>query len=265
VPVILPPTATLPLDTVDTVLNFSRARINDAIQGISGNLLADTQPYTFTLLNAAFRHLQEDLANAGNPAFTNETVLFGLPVVALNDPSVQVWMSCQYYFDGVSFYTAPEAPLLPFDCILPLRLWERQSGTQNQFTDMNPVNDGLPDNVKTNWLGLWDWRGNAIYMPGALIERDVRIRYASYLADIASSGTALVPLIRSADALAHYVAAEFCNSRGTAEDAAVGSTFAAKGMAAMKRMTNRDARREQRGNHRRQGYSNGRHSGWGTM
>jgi hypothetical protein len=37
-----------------------------------------------------------------------------------------------------------------------------------------------------------------------------------------------------------------------------------QGQQAMKRMQNRDARREQRGQHRKIGYSRGRHAGWGT-
>ena len=261
-PVIPPPPTALPLDTVDTVLNFTRARINDSILSISGNLLSDSQPYTFTLLNGAFRHLQEDLANAGSPAFTNEAVLLAVPVVANNDPSTQVWMSCQYFFDGSSYY---DSPVLPFDCILPLRVWERQTGTQNQFNEMPPTNDGLPDNVKTNYMSLWEWRQNAIYMPGSLISRDLRIRYASYLPDIASSGTALVPIIRCSDALSNYVAAEFAFSRGSADANAVAGSFLSAGQQAMKRMINRDARREQRGNHRRVGYSSGRHGGWGIL
>lgn len=261
-PILPPPPTALPLDSVDTVLNFTRARINDSILSISGNLLSDTQPYTFTLLNAAFRHLQEDLANAGAPAFINESVLLNLPLVSGMDPSLQVWMSCQYFFDGTSYW---DSPVLPFDCILPLRMWERQTATQNQFTSMHPTNDGLPDNVKTNYLNLWEWRNNAIYMPGALIGRDVRIRYASYLPDIASNGTALVPIIRCADALSNYVAAEFAFSRGSAEANAVGNSFLVMGQQSMQRMNNRDARREQRGNHRRPGYSTGRHSGWGIL
>jgi hypothetical protein len=259
-PVLPPPATALPLDSVDTVLNFARARLNDSILTVAGNLLADSQPYTFTLLNAAFRHLQEDLANAGCPAFTNEAVLFNLPVVALQDPASQVWMSCQWYFDGSSYYTSP---VLPFDCIMPLRVWERPSNTQQQFSQMDPSNDGLADPRKTSYLGTWEWRQNAIYMPGANQLRDIRVRYASYLADIASSGTALVPLIRCADALANYVAAEFAFSRGSPDAVAVGNSFLTAGQMSMKRMINRDARREQRGNHRRPGYSSGRHRGWG--
>ena len=264
-PVLPPPAPLLPLDSVDTVLNFARARLNDSILTIAGNLLADSQPYTFTLLNAAFRHLQEDLANAGCPAFTNEAVLVGLPIVANRDPATQVFISCQYFFDGSSYYSTPISPVLPFDCILPLRVWERQTGTQNQFTQMNPTNDGLPDGPKTNYLSVWEWRQNAIYMPGALISRDLKVRYASYLADIASSGSALVPIIRCADSLANYVAAEFAFSRGSPDAVAAGNSFLAAGQMSMKRIINRDARREQRGNHRRPGYSSGRHRGWGVF
>src|ERR1039458_4727384 len=97
-PVIPPPPTALPLDTADTVLNFARAALNDSILSISGNLLADSQPYTFTLLNLGFRMMQEDLADSGAPAFTNEAVLTGLPVVANTDPATQVFMSCQYFF-----------------------------------------------------------------------------------------------------------------------------------------------------------------------
>ena len=102
-------------------------------------------------------------------------------------------------------------------------------------------------------------------MPGSLIACDLRVRYASYLADIASSGTALVPIIRCADALAHYVAAEFAFSRGSVEANAAANSFLSMGQQSMKRMINRDAHREQRGNHRRPGYSSGRHSGWGVL
>ncbi len=260
-PVLPPPATALPLDSVDTVLDFARAALNDSILTVAGNLLADSQPYTFTLLNLGFRLMQEDLANAGCPAFTNEAVLFDLPVVALQDPASQVWMSCQWYFDGSSYYTSP---VLPFDCIMPLRLWERQSGTQQQFTQMNPTNDGLPDARKTNYFGVWDWRQNAIYLTGANVLRDMRMRYASYLPDIPASGSALVPVIRCAMALSFYVAAAFAFSRGSPAATTVGNNFRSQGKESLGIMNNRDARREQRGNHRRPGYSSGRHRGWGV-
>ena len=260
-PILPPPTTALPFDTADTILNLARARLNDTILSAAGNLLSDSQNYTFTLLNGGFTHLQDDLANAGSAALTNEAVLPSLPIVSSTDPATQVFMSCQYFFDGTSYYSSP---VLPFDCILPLRIWERQAGTQQIFSEIPPANDGLPDLTKTNYLRIWEWRNNAIYMPGSLVSRDLRVRYASYLPAIAASGTALVPLIRCSDALAHYVCAEFAFARGVPEATAVGNSFLAQGQAAMKRMMNREARQQQRGNHRRRGYSSGRHCGWGN-
>ena len=259
-----PPPGALPFDTADMVLDLARARLNDTILSSAGNLLADSQPYTLTLLNGAFRHLQEDMADAGTPALKDEALLLALPVVANIDPAIQVFVNCQYFFDGTSYYTSP---VLPFNCIRPLWMRERQSGTTNIFTPMGIANDYIPERVKTNYLGVWQWRNNAIYMPGALIPRDVRIGIATYLADIAPIGVnpfgkSPVPLIRCADALAHYVCAEFAFARGQAEAVGVGNSFLAQGQAAMKRMKNRDARADQRGNHRRIGYSSGRHCGW---
>lgn len=262
-PIIPPVTPGIPYDTADTILNLARARLNDTIFSAAGNLLSDSQNYTFTLLNGAFQHLQEDLANAGAAAMTQEVVLEGIPVVGGTDPALQCFLNYQYFFDGVSYFAPPESPVLPQDLILPLRVWERQSGTQQIFTQVSPVNDGLPDLVKTGYLRVFDWRNNCIFMPGANIVKDLRVRYASYLSDIPSSGTAPVPILRCRDALAHYVCAEFAFSRGSPEATAVGNSFMGMGQAAMKRMMNREARQQQRGQHRRIGYSNGRHAGWG--
>ena len=70
---------------------------------------------------------------------------------------------------------------------------------------------------------------------------------------------------QGADALANYVAAEFAFSRGDPNAVVAGQSFLSAGQMSMKRMMNRDARREQRGNHRRPGYSSGRHRGWGIL
>lgn len=263
-PILPPPAVSIPFDTADTILNLARARLNDTIFSAAGNLLSDTQNYTFTLFNGAWRHLQEDLANAGTAALIQEAVIEGFPVCGSTDPSTQAFLNQQYYFDGVNYWVPPDVGLLPQDCILPLRIWERNNGTNQIFTQISPANDGLPDLVKTNRNRIYEWRNNAIYMPGANIVLDLRIRYASYLADIPALGTSVIPILRCSDALAHYVCAEYAFSRGSAEAQEAGTGFAAMGNAAMKRMLNREARQQQRGNHRRQGYSKGRHWGWGN-
>ena len=148
---ILPPANTIPFPSADDVLNLARARLNDTIFSAAGNLLANTQNYTFTLLNGAFEHLQEDMADSGYPAMTRETVLEALAVVGTTDPSAQVAVSYQNYFDGVSYW---DSPVLPQDLIIPLRLQERQTGTQQFFTDIQQANDGIRDQVKTLYFGV---------------------------------------------------------------------------------------------------------------
>jgi len=98
--------------------------------------------------------------------------------------------------------------------IVPLRLWERQNGTTEDFVQMDPVNDGLPSSSQTSRLRLWDWRGDSIYMPGAIQVNDLRLRYAAYLADLVN-GASPVMLLRSKNALAYFTAAQFAAARGS--------------------------------------------------
>jgi hypothetical protein len=294
---ILPPTGPSPAyDDADAILNLARTRLNDCPLALSGNLLSNTQPYTQTIFNGAFQHLQEDLADYGEPRLVSETVIYALPPVSGTDPATQVYINQAQYFDGQNYYFPPgqssavvtalsylesqsalkyqigttSTPnwVLPQDMILPLRLWERQAGTQNIFTPMFQSNDGLMDCPKTGWLRTYDWREDAIYMPGALIARDIRLRYAAYLADLETVGSVQwyqqpVPMYRCRDSLAHYVCAEFAFSRGSNQAVAVGNSFLAQGQASMRRIVNRQLRQKQRGNHRRRPYASGRHQGWG--
>lgn len=242
----MPVIQTTPYDTATQVLNLTRSIINDAAQSISGAILTDTAPYTMELLNAAYRDLQHELINSGVETFSKESIL--LNVLAINtavsgDPSAQVYVSYTGYNDGVATYANP---VLPVDMIVPLRLWERQNGTTEDFVQMDPVNDGLPSSSQTARLRLWDWRGDAIYMPGAIQANDLRLRYAAYLADL-TSGSSLVMILRSKNALAYFTAAQFAAARGSPAADALRAT----GLEFVKQMTVRTSRKKQRGEHRR--------------
>ena len=47
-----------PYPLVQDILNLARARVNDTAISIDGSLLSNTQPYTLTLLNGAWRWMQ---------------------------------------------------------------------------------------------------------------------------------------------------------------------------------------------------------------
>lgn len=268
-----PPTPTVPFDSVDTAMNMARMRLNDCPLALSGNLLADSQPYAQQTYNLAWRSFQRDLANYGDPAQTEEVFISALPSVSSTDPAVQVYLGQAFYFDGTSYYTTP---LLPQDLIIPLHLKERMAGTAQIFTPMDPCDDGLPMGPKTAYLRCWEWRsagpgnGNAIYMPGATVQKDIWLRYASFLPDAVTSGTVMwynqpIPMLQCADILAFYIAAEFAYSRGSEQAKAVANSFWADGKNAMRSLINSTTmKNRQRINHRRRSYSAGKHRGWAS-
>ena len=270
------PPPSIPFDLVDAAMNTARVRMNDTPLALTGNLLADTQPYAQTIYNDGWRTFQRDLAEYGDPACTEEVILPALQVVASIDPATMFYVSQQYVFDGQNYYTTPYASVLPQDLICPLHLKERLAGSQQLFTPMWPCDNGVPLVPKTTYLRYWEWRsagpgnGLAIFMPGATISRDVWMRYASYLPDAVDDSPIAdtpwnqqpLPMLRCSDIVADYVAAEFAFSRGSEQAKAVANSFWADGKAKMRSYVNSTTMKiRQRINHRRRPYSAYRHQG----
>jgi hypothetical protein len=259
-------------------MDMARMLINDCPLGLSGNLLADTQPYAQQTYNMAWRRFQSDLAQSGDPAQTEEVLLLSFPVVANNDPATLVYVGQADYFDGQNYWVPPDVSLLPQDLIMPLHLKERMGGTTQPLIEMWPCDNGIPMGPKNAYLHWWEWRsagpgnGNAIFMPGATVVRDIWLRYASFLPDaVPTTDPALtwyqqpIPMLRCADALAFYIAAQFAYSRGSEQAKAVANSYWSDGKEAMRGLLNQTTMKvRQRINHRRRSYSAGRHNGWAT-
>lgn len=251
-----------PYDTVDSVLNTTRVRINDAIVSLGGEVLTDTQPFTQQMTNDGWRKLQAFLANNGMARFRSRCVLHAFPVVGTMDPASQTLLNWSWYYDGVSYFYPPDTQVLPQDFILPLTVGERITGTNATFTPMNLATDGrLPDWRKRGWNGWWDWREDGIYMPGSLYSMDLEIYYAAFLQDFVTQGDTqwfqqAVPIMRCRSALANYIAAEFADPRGDLDAAA----FTAKAEQDARLIWNREVSMKQRVNVTRRGY-NGRNRG----
>ena len=118
-------------DTLEQVVNTARVRVNDAINGISGNTLQDTASFTIYMINAAWRRLQDSLAGYGCSELKEESTLATVAAVVSADPTTRT---------TISWLTSPA---LPDDMISPLKLWERQSGGTS-MTTMTQVFNGLP-------------------------------------------------------------------------------------------------------------------------
>ncbi len=270
IPAIPQATGATPYDTVNTVLNTVKTRLN-ALGKQPADILISGQPYMQQCFNTAWRKFQMYLANMGYIKFTSEIELDNLAPKTSQDPAVQTSLDWNGYNNG----TVLDATIkLPQDLILPMRIWQRVTGQNALFSPMAQWLDGMPSMPSTPYNQTWEWRGDAIYFTGANSALDIRVRYANYIADfIETTGTPwygqTVPIVRALDSLSLYVCAEIAGSRPDLELDTAAFTSAAEDAA--KLIYNRDVRQKQRVNVRRMSRS-GRlegnygfgSSGWGN-
>jgi hypothetical protein len=206
-----------PLDTLESALNTARVRLLDAMTGLAGDILVDSNPATLVAVNAAWRRLQELLVNFGFSWLEPERIIV-VPACSSVDPGVQVSIGWTGYSNGVPLAPPAPAPALPQDLIAPISLWERAMGN-GSFYPMDKLDNGLPAVPKRPFNGSWEWRNGAIYLPGATQATDVRIRYSACSPDFVAPGTLAfslqtIPIVRAMNALAWFICAEFAKPRG---------------------------------------------------
>lgn len=250
---------TVSVVTSPTTLNLVQTAgvqnaVNYSLVIPTGDIFADYQAYVLPTVNLAWRKLQKKLADKGHPQLESEAIISSLPIVTNLDPGSQQWINWTNFFDGTQ---QQSSPTLPSDFISPLRLWERQTfvGTNlTPFTEMHPASDALRSKAKGSYNRYWDWRSDAIYLPGAILNLDLRVRYARALPDISAAaggfGSTVVPITRCADALAYYTAGIFVVPRG----GLTGPDFEAKGDAAVDQITNAFAKLQQRASYSRRAW-----------
>jgi hypothetical protein len=213
------PVLTTPYSLAGDVTKLIRAAINDmgTSSGVAGNLFSDTQPYTFILLQSAYRELFAVLRKNGWETAKAEIILSTVPLVTSPDPGIQVLVSFTGSNNGTNNFANP---FLPPDLIIPTRLWERQTGSLSQFCPMDLVMDSLPSLQQGSSLRYWQWRQNdGLYFCGATQNVDVRMQYAS-LPNILTLVADPVMIIGGENALAYMTAGLFGFARGSAQSEA---------------------------------------------
>jgi hypothetical protein len=101
----------------------------------------------------------------------------------------------------------------------PIKLWERQTGTNNGFQEMTQPQDGLSPRQQGPCLREWEWRNNNINFHGATQQRDIRMRYYGALPQFFSQtldfSATYVPVLDCTDAVAYMTAVKYARMLGS--------------------------------------------------
>lgn len=219
--------------SLNAIMNLVRALVNDSQAGYTGTpgegqIITDNpqiSPFTQPFLNSAIREVYRELRNVGQPTLIKDNVIVsGIPVMnspvngpATPDPAVQVRLGFDGFFDGSQIQGNF---LLPQDLLYPEKVWERASATNNPFVEMTQPEFGINGyGLQGPSLVIWEWRGDAIWMPGATAIRDLRLRYycafPQFFSDTLDFDSTFVPILDSIDAIAYKCASKYATMLGS--------------------------------------------------
>jgi hypothetical protein len=211
----MPVLASSAYNTAEDVLNRVRVIINDS-EVAGGDILTDTAPFTFTLLNGGYERVQLELAKAGIEVSITEWWLIGLPIVATIDPEARMVIDdsgCNIVFPNGTGDVFSMTPQLPVNLVLPLDLYERQTATTCEARKMSQARSGLASCCQDLYLLEWEWQAEGIRTRGALQSQDLKIKGEQQLPQLVVP-TDPVPIRGVINAAAYFAAMIFSESRG---------------------------------------------------
>jgi hypothetical protein len=261
-----PPANVAPYEVLDDgngggALALARARLNDMIQSVGGDILKVSQPFSRTYCNGGWRRLQHFLANLGYARLVDEIIISSVPICLNSDPASQCWIDWTGFYDGTQIWSDYA---LPQRCSFVLKIWDRVSGYNAGWGEpLIESMDGLPAAFKYPRNGRFDYRNDKYYFPGTTIPVDMRFRFGQYLPNFTTQGSTQwyqqpVPIVGATDALADFICVEACDGRDDVDS----STFKSRAEAEAKLIFNRDVRLKNRSNVRRRPRSGGRGRGY---
>lgn len=180
-----------------------------------------TDPMLMAYVNSAYRALQRALKATGSTEFKEGQAFVTIPGLTFADPSAQVFLN----FEGLSIDSdadpAPEFDIstpigqLPNDLLSPIELWERRTGSSDDFIPMIDLTNtgGLPSRPQGIVLSCFEWIGDALTFIGATQDNDIKIRYNKGLPPV-SDGASQLFVLNSEDYHAFSVASMATKSRG---------------------------------------------------
>jgi hypothetical protein len=213
---------------------LSRSLVNDMFPGGLntapgvGRILTDDASFTLPYLNSAFRTLQRKLRIGGVTFPVKEEILYNLTPIVTPSSDIFVYVDYNGYFDGTASH---DSPALPGDLMQPYAVWEQNTSgaSQNGWCLMGQPPDVF-ECLQGTSLGIWEWRSYGIYMPGATLTKNLKIKYLSGQPPInvppQNFATTSINIADSTDALAYLVAKQYSIARGASDVSAFNEGFA---------------------------------------
>lgn len=200
--------------SLQSIADLFRSGINDTFSNSSGSgtgfgggaglIMPNANPDLVTFMDSAIQEMFSDLRNVGDPELVIDNyILTGLPALTVQDATVQVSLAYTGYFDGYQWH--PQWTL-PIGTSKVLALWERPTGSNADFSPMRPAPFGLPGIMQGDCMGQWELREGQIWMPGAMLDTDLRLRARITYPTLLSSptlnfATTYVPIADSRNAI----------------------------------------------------------------
>jgi hypothetical protein len=232
------------------MMDLFRSSVNDdgsGTDGPQGGIIAtNAAPFTLPFLNNAIKWVFRKLRNIGDPALIIDNyLLLGLPALTGPNPAVQVSLGYEGYFDGFENHAQWT---LPSGAITIDRVWERLAGSDLTFHPMQESPDGLPGVHQVSRMRHYEWRGNAIWMPGSLESVDLRIRakisMPAMLGTNLNFSTTYVPILDCEDAIVDRMLVRYAR-RFAPDQLADAKAASAESIFELERMVVRQSQRKQ--------------------
>ena len=216
--------------TIQTITNLVRSDVRDDMAGSTntigeGQILVDNLTVSVTManfFNSAVRELcrqlriqQAPMLIVDNYIIANIPPMNGPMGLAVADPSVQVAIGANGYFDGTLWH---DSYALPSGVYQVIRCWERQTASNDTFADMGEPADGMAGVYQSQGWGRWEWRQNMVWTPGSLDNRDLRIRFLLTLnaqfVQASNPATTYLPIMDCEEAVARKIGRMYARRQG---------------------------------------------------
>jgi hypothetical protein len=220
-----------PYPAIQDVTNLVRSWVQDDMKGATatlgeGQLFPDDTNISVTMMNcfsSALRIVCRKLRMSSGPMLIKDNILvLGIPPLnsptqglAAPDPGVQVQLSYVGFYDGSQYQSNF---VLPIDCIMVDRVWEKVNGSNDDFQAMEQPAQGLYSCYQNIYNRIWEWRQDSIWMPGSIETMDLRLRYQIQLPSLFTSNIdpsqTFIPINDCQDTVAAYTLKQIALRQG---------------------------------------------------